>query len=76
MSLLLLAIGLAHAGIVAEIGPPVETGTAGTWARALPTEDGWRLGIGTAGNFSPETGGFNNLLPPLAQTYARLPTIN
>jgi len=51
MSLLLLAIGLAHAGIVAEIGPPVETGTAGTWARALPTEDGWRLGIGTAGNF-------------------------
>jgi hypothetical protein len=42
---------LAHAGVVAEVGPAVETRTAGTWARALPTADGWRMGVGTNGDF-------------------------
>jgi hypothetical protein len=37
--------------IIAEVGPPVETGTNGTWARAIPTDDGWFMGVGTAGDF-------------------------
>ena len=51
MTPLLLIAGIAHAGIVAEIGPPVETRTGGTWARALPTDTGWRMGVGTNGDF-------------------------
>ena len=41
----------AAQSIVAEIGPPVETGTNGTWARALVTDTGWYMGVGTAGDF-------------------------
>jgi len=53
MSLLALAASLsvAQAGIVAEVGPPVLVGTSGTWVRALPTDSGWRLGLGTNGNY-------------------------
>ena len=41
----------AAASIVAEIGRPVETGTNGTWTRALVTDEGWFMGVGTAGDF-------------------------
>ncbi len=49
-----LALFLQNAlaqSIIAEIGEPVETGTNGTWARALPTDEGWAMGVGTAGDF-------------------------
>ncbi len=53
MSLLALAASLsvAQAGLIAEVGPPVLVGTSGTWARALPTDSGWRMGVGTNGDF-------------------------
>ena len=37
--------------LIAEIGDPVETGTNGAWTRALATEDGWYMGVGTNGDF-------------------------
>lgn len=42
---------VASAGIVAEIGPEVATGTNGTWTRAMKTNAGWYMGVGTAGDF-------------------------
>ena len=37
--------------LIAEIGAPVEIGTNGPWARALATEDGWYMGVGTNGDY-------------------------
>ena len=51
MILPLLLTSLASAGIVAEIGPEQATETSGTWVRALPTDTGWRMGVGTNGDF-------------------------
>ena len=43
---------VAHAqNLIGEIGQPVETGTSGAWARALATDDGWYMGVGTNGDF-------------------------
>ena len=51
-ALLSTALPTAHAqNLIAEIGAPVETGTAGPWARALATDDGWYMGVGTNGDF-------------------------
>jgi len=49
---LFLPVPTAHAqSLIAEIGAPVETGTSGAWARALATDDGWYMGVGTNGDF-------------------------
>ena len=52
LTVLTSALPVAHAqDLIAEIGAPVETGTNGPWARALATDDGWYMGVGTAGDF-------------------------
>ncbi len=51
-ALLSTMVPTAHAqNLIAEIGAPVEIGTSGPWARALATEDGWYMGVGTNGDF-------------------------
>ena len=37
--------------LIGEVGAPVEVGTSGAWARALATDRGWYMGVGTAGDF-------------------------
>lgn len=46
------AFSVAEAqNLIGEIGQPVETGTSGAWTRALATDDGWYMGVGTNGDF-------------------------
>ena len=45
---LLALTAVAHSqDFFAEVGPPVQLPTSGNWVRALPSEDGWHLGIAT-----------------------------
>ncbi|MBM73913.1 MAG: hypothetical protein CMK59_00825 [Proteobacteria bacterium] len=45
MFVLCISVALSQDWIT-EIGDPVELTQGGTWARAIPTEEGWKIGLG------------------------------
>jgi hypothetical protein len=48
---LLVAPAAAGAAVVDEVGPVLQTGTNGTWARVIAVDGGWLLGVAHAGDF-------------------------